>query len=910
MNFIIQIIVGVVLSLASTLLQQAFAPKTDPNANGGTRGSTQIGGKVPQYFLMGTVGDAGKLEYRNAWGNAGQVPNAYLTSVQSFGDLPISAMVGMFVNGVRREIPAAGAVAQGYPVAINDDGGVAHLWRKFFDGTQTVADSYLVAKFGSDADRAWASDMVGRGVPYLITTALWNDKLWTGFPTIVGEFQGIKLYDPRKDSTAGGSGTQRWADQSTWAFSDNSAVMIYNIERGIYYSGAHIWGGNKTAAEMPYAVWAAAMDKCDVAISLIGGGTEKQFRAGRKISLNERPADVIKELLIGANARISHASDGTVYILVGVPSVADSAFSDADVLATEALGSIPFPNLDEVINGVAATYREPTQAWEDKETAPYYRSDLVAEDDGRENQQGLDLGTTFSGTQAQRVLQATLEEGRRFRRHVVALPPEFAQFRPLQVLAWTTTRFGYTAKLFLITARTRTPSGNVVLGLQEIDPSDHNWVPGTDQRPLSFAPVVTNRPAPQEVSGFYVEPAIALDSLGRPRRPAIDVFWASASVTVDVRAVRITVRTNLAVDPDADDPVLGPVVWEGEAPRPVEGSARLTEGLVPDCNYLVQIQYVPFSGRVTVESTWLPVTTPNILLGGLDIYPINLAQLDADIAAWQFDVGNSVRDTREAVQRINLLVGNFSSRDRFDKQTLRKDLVAAIDGNTAKWSYEVNVLAAADAVAGSRIEAVELTLPTLATLAITDILSGSISTTNGNVTALGVRVTSIESALPGLATVSALSALTTTVTTQGGSIAVNAAALTALEGVVGYASGSATFRMGLGYTPSAGWTSAGGLQFSVPGGTSRPVGIYFEATASSARSVWEGDQMVIRAGGVVAAMFETGTTYIANARIHNLTATNIDVANLFAQNAAIAGVLTVGSYIKIDGPTGRILVTD
>src|SRR6185312_6257640 len=111
-------------------------------------------------------------------------------------------------------------------------------------------------------------DMVGRGVPYLITTALWSETLWTSFPTVLGEFQGIKLYDPRLDSTAGGSGPQRWDDQSTWAFSDNNAVMIYNIWRGIRYEGKHVWGGKKTAAEMPYAVWAAAMDACDELVPL------------------------------------------------------------------------------------------------------------------------------------------------------------------------------------------------------------------------------------------------------------------------------------------------------------------------------------------------------------------------------------------------------------------------------------------------------------------------------------------------------------------------------------------------------------------------------------------------------------------------------------------------------------------
>lgn len=691
MNFIIQLIVGVVLSLASTLLQQAFGSKHDKRT--GTRGSAQIGGKVPQYFLVGTVGEAGKLEYQNAWGDSGGVPNAHLTSVTSFGDLPVSALVGLYVNGVRVTLAPTGAMAQGFPVPEYS----SHLWWKFFDGAQTIADSYLVSKFGGDADRAWASDMVGHGVPYLITTALWSETLWTGFPAFVGEFQGIKLYDPRKDSAAGGSGPQRWDNPATWAFSDNSAVIIYNIERGIYYEGRHVWGGKKSAAELPYAVWAAAMDACDLPISLKGGGTEKQFRAGRRISLNERPADVIKELLIGANARISHTSDGMVYILVGVPAVADGAFTDADVLASEPLGSIPFPNLDSIINGATATYREPAQAWEDKETAPYYRSDLEAEDDGRQQVEGLDLGTTFSGTQAQRVIKAVIEEGRRFKTHVVALPPEFAQFRPLQVLAWTSDRFDYSAKLFLITARTRDPWGKVVFGLQEIDPADHNWTPSTDERALSFAPVVTNRPPPQEVSGFFAEPATALDSQGRPRRPAIDVFWSAPSVTVDVDFVRISHR------------VAGESVerWVGLIPRPqlLLGSARIVEALLNDEDFEVQIQYLPRAGRVTVASSWLPVRTRDIRLTELDLQIDGLAaEITEQVAELDEWTRHNTRETIEEKRKAILLNVKGAVGDYNDRQLLRREASSQSLANKAQWSEDILVATGPGSAIVTRIE--------------------------------------------------------------------------------------------------------------------------------------------------------------------------------------------------------------
>ncbi|WP_240233624.1 phage tail protein [Devosia lacusdianchii] len=860
MGFLINIVLGLVLSLASTLLQQAFAPKpAEQQRQTGTRGSAQIGGKVPQYFLVGTVGEPGKLEYQNAWGNDGQVPNAYLTSVRSFGDLPIADMVGLFVNGVRVTLSEAGVVAQGYPVPEYS----GNLWWKFFDGSQTAADSYLIDKFGGDADRAWASDMVGRGVPYLITTALWSETLWTGFPSFVGEFQGIRLYDPRQDSTVGGSGSQRWADTSTWAFSDNNMVIIYNIERGIHYGGARVWGGSATAAQLPYDVWAAAMDACDELVSLDAGGTEKRFRAGRRISLNERPADVIKELLIGCNGRIAHASDGTIYVLVGLPAAPDFAFTDADVLASEPLGSIPFPNLDGIINGATATYREPSQAWEDKETAPYLRSDLEAEDDGRQQLEGLDLGTTFSGTQAQRVIKAVIDEGRRFRTHVPALPPEYSQFRPLHVGAWTSERYGYEAKWFLITARTRS-FGFVVFGLQEINPADHNWTPGTDEQPLSFAPVVTNRPAPQEVSGFFVEPAIALDNEGNERRPAFDVFWSSASVAIDTRAVRITMWVNAAADPEVDDPVVGELAWQGDVP-PSLGSARLTQAVIPNVYYIIQIQYLSESGRATVASDLFAVRAPNVRLGPLDVVygDIDLDELGGQIEGYFDWIGGNIRDVIEKAQEQDLAGADQELANAMQFDEMRRSLSVVTGDLSASFSETITV---------------------------------AIVPMQGQLVALADALTELSAANEG---------------------DVNTARIrfTAMSGPSGYS------RIGIEtrFDPlDSGDYRLAGSYWDTPNNASLPT-----------RRVEIAQQFVIAESAAAAVfqpfIFESGNLRVANAFIANLTAANIQAGSITADRLNVtalsavsanlgtvtAGTISLGSgALLIDGPNVRILVSD
>src|SRR5690606_29669176 len=110
------------------------------------------------------------------------------------------------------------------------------------------------------------------------------------------------------------------------------------------------------------------------------------------------------------------------------------------------------------------------------------------------------------GTQAQRILKATVEESRRFVRHVVPLHPQFGQYRPLQVASWTSAANDYTAKLFLVTARTEAPNANVIVGLQELDPTDFDWDETEDEQPLSFAPLPPILPPAQAMAGFAVSP--------------------------------------------------------------------------------------------------------------------------------------------------------------------------------------------------------------------------------------------------------------------------------------------------------------------------------------------------------------------------------------------------------------------
>lgn len=69
-----------------------------------------------------------------------------------------------------------------------------------------------------------------------------DTKLYGGVPKPTTVGRGIRVYDRRKDSTAGGVGPQRWNDPSTWTYSTNPYAHATTFLLGYYeYSEAGEW---------------------------------------------------------------------------------------------------------------------------------------------------------------------------------------------------------------------------------------------------------------------------------------------------------------------------------------------------------------------------------------------------------------------------------------------------------------------------------------------------------------------------------------------------------------------------------------------------------------------------------------------------------------------------------------------
>jgi hypothetical protein len=704
--FVLKTAVGIGLNL----LAQAIAGKPkDPTFS--INGTLQSGGDLPRSFILGRTATAGSLVWVNTWGKDGDTPNAYLTQVIALSDLPVSSLDEVWVNGEKCTLGAS--TAWGYAINEYVKDGTQNLWVQFYDGTQTVADPFLTGT-ATNGQRFWAATRVGRGVAYAIVTAHVSGQMFSGIPSFKFVVSGLKLYDPSKDSTVGGSGSHRWSTPSTWGGDGDHlpAVQAYNLLRGLTYNGKWFYGlQGLAAARLPAANWIAQINKCRASING-AHGPEPTYRSGGEIQIEAPLASAIEAILTTCQGRISEIG-GVYSIHVGAPDLPSASFTDGDILSTEEQSFTPFFGLADTINGISATYPSPADGWSAKTAPPLYRSDLEALHGNRRLMADVPLDFVPYAEQVQRLMKSALEEGQRARRHTLVLPPEFWPYAvPGEILSWTSERNGYVAKLFRVDGAADRANLDVMIDITEVDPSDYDWDSDVDFNEPVDGAVGPIRPQPQPIIDWYAEPATIKDNTGEDRRPAIKLMWDNTDGRLDdVIGIEFEVRLASTLQ----------TIYGGRTDQPEVGALLISQGLVANVAYGVRGRYIPGSSRPVLWSDWLPVTTPNILISDITVY---LEKLQKEVRDYLQD---RQREFDEAFQRLEFLAANAGSanaedivqRQHFVKklgdtsaeilresqlradgdEALASDLVlvrADVDGNSAAIASEATARANAD----------------------------------------------------------------------------------------------------------------------------------------------------------------------------------------------------------------------
>lgn len=589
------------LSVGLSALAQSLKSKRSSAPAGIATNVTTSGGVTSQKLIFGVYATAGQwLAPPDSYGVVAQTPRAYLVYSIAVCAAPGVTLSRIAIDGEYVALDVAGAT-WGQP-ALGRLAGYAHV--AFQDGSQTAANADMLTAFGSAADRPWLADMIGRGVAIVTARFLINRALYNGLPSVLCEMVGLPLYDPRLDSTVGGTGPQRWADSSTWTQTDNPVVIIYNILRGFALPHGKFYGGGFPAEDLPFANWIAAMNECDVLVAKDGGGTERQYRAGIEVAIAEdQPIDVIRELLKCCAGQMTEVG-GYWKIRVGPVGMPVLFVGDDDLLVSRDSERIPFPPFSEVYNGITASYPEPASLWKPKNAPARLNPTWEAQDWDRRLMVEQSYRACPFGGQIQRLMAADIADHRRFLQHRLTLDCWAAVLEPLDACAWTSAEFGYSARVFEISGLTdQLLTGRQALQVRARDASD--YVPAA-YLPVTQVPSSTTPPAAQTVEGWDVVAEAVLDASGNAWRPGARLIW-DANAALDATGIAWELRRAGAVAAQLSG-IHGDVST---------GSVLITAGVGPDQGYEGRGRWIV--GRSTVWSAWKSITTDNLLIQGADM---------------------------------------------------------------------------------------------------------------------------------------------------------------------------------------------------------------------------------------------------------------------------------------------------
>lgn len=611
-----------------------------------------------------------------------------------------------------------------------------HLWVKFYDGTQTAADPFLV-NTASNNTRQWDANRIGAGIAYAIITVRNKKNMFSGFPEFKFVVSGTKFYDPSKDSSVGGVGPQRYDTPTTWGGDGDllPAVQAYNLLRGIKFAGQWFYGvQNMSGARLPVANWIVQIEKCRAPISS-SGGTEPTYRCSGEIQIDAPLANALEAINTTCQGRIAEVG-GVYSMFLGAPDAPEFSFTDDDILSTEEQSFTPFFGLADTINGISATYPSPQENWNVTTAPPIYRTDLEALAGNRRLMADVELNFVPYPEQVQRLMLSALLEGQRARRHTLSLPPAFWPYAvPGVICSFTSARNGYVSKLCRIDGSVDKGNLDVIIDITEVDPSDFDWDSGTQYQTPSDGVVGRIVPPPQAIVDWFAGPDIVTDNSGGARRPAIRLTWDNSEGRIqDVDGIEFEVRLASTLE----------TVYGGRTDQPEASSLLISQGLLSLTDYGVRGRYIPSVDAHwdPLWSNWLPVTTYDIRLGPGDLYPIDLAQLQSDIYQTLQSFSQNAEDLRARLEQMAVAASDIATRV-VETDTLRVESDRATARVFEGIDASIEQIGDDLAVQATRIDGVETTVSDLQT----DV-DGVQSQVNANSSAIdGLESTTVQQGL-------------------------------------------------------------------------------------------------------------------------------------------------------------------
>lgn len=659
-------LVGLGVSLGLAAVASVFRKVPNMSQSLVDRLNTSVVPSAPRKIIIGTTAAGADVRFLENFDRAGSKKDGFAQIV---------ALASHRINAVKQFYLEDTLTWNGSSIVDDHDGGVLAI-RACLEGKANNGFSWGSGSY-------WTPQHTFTGCAYLATRYKLDSKAWpSGIPsrytTIV---EGCPLYDPRRDSTNGGSGAHRIVDQSTWTFREGSteigrnpalAMLVYLL--GYRINGKLAWGMGIPAHRIDFDNFRAYANLCEERVLTQSGGTVQRYTADGSFST----ADTHETVISGITAAMGSCKlvdTGGLYQLVGGyddtigPKV---DFDQHDIVAAAGSASPytwkPAPATRETYNIARGRFADPANLYQLVDWGVVETDPLA---DGIPRTMSLDLGLVSRAETCQRIAkQFLLREALAPGVFSATFGPKAFAVQVGSLLTLSLPERGWNRKLFRVQEQVETHDLFFSMVLREESADIYAWdreekpLPA-NIRPSSYDPRDKVAPANLTVTSDVINGA------GGQQVSEVEVTWTPAD-SARVAGIQIESRP------------VGAVAWTEQAALhdPVAGVFRFTSN-VGGTDLAVRARYRMDTG---VYSDWV----------GADVISAAVEVIDGKA---RDDASTAVDTAQQAQETANAAVGATATLNaKFDQMAANVvDANAAIEDLVETYGSTATAAASASA---------------------------------------------------------------------------------------------------------------------------------------------------------------------------------------------------------------------
>ena len=346
-----------------------------------------------------------------------------------------------------------------------------------------------------DESTNWGSNHKLSGVAYLAFKFTWNQDAFTGgVPDIKVTLKGRKIYDPRLDSTKGGSGSHRQDDSTTWAYSDNPSLCLLDYIRNARYGK----GLPNSAFETNYDSFKTAANTCETQVTPYTSGSDIDlFTTNIVLDTNEKLLENVRELLNPMRGIFTYTSGVYKLLVEGTGSSVMTIDKDKIIGGIKIYGE----KKNYKYNRVIGTFVNPDKNWQEDtvsfppaddsglDVADQYAT-MLAEDNGTNLEGNFDFKGITNPYTAEEMCEVLLRRSRNALGVDLMCTSEALNLSIGDIVELTYSTGGFSAKPFRVYGLSINTDSTVNLQLIEHQDSFYTWASKT------AAPVIADTTLP------------------------------------------------------------------------------------------------------------------------------------------------------------------------------------------------------------------------------------------------------------------------------------------------------------------------------------------------------------------------------------------------------------------------------